>query len=170
MAAKGTGVTLRAVARHAGVGTATLTRHFPTREALVEAAVARQIDVCTEATERAAADPDPWRGLNGMVERMFDPRLRDGDLPVGDAITGPDGARARHNVCELTRRAQEAGQLRADFRPADLLLLTTAGDNLAATSPPAARRLVAYLLQSFAARTAPLPDAPPIAVPGTVSG
>jgi AcrR family transcriptional regulator len=159
-AAKGTDVTLRAVARRAGVGTATLTRHFPTREALIEAAFGRQTDLCTGLTEAALADPDPWHGLRGMVDRVFDPQARHGDLQVrGFAVDSP----AVRNIRELTRRAKESGALRADFEPSDLALLLQAGDSVAATSPAAARRLVEYMLQSFAARTGPLPvlsDAP----------
>ncbi|WP_033342046.1 TetR/AcrR family transcriptional regulator [Catenuloplanes japonicus] len=153
-AARGTDVTLRAVARQAGVGTATLSRHFPTREALIEAALGRQIDLCTGLTEEALADPDPWHGLRGMVDRVFDPRQRGHDLPIPGFDTDSPAMR---NLRELTRRAQEAGALRADFEPGDLTLLLQAGDSVAATSPAAARRLVEYMLQSFSARTGPLP-------------
>ncbi|MDP9792820.1 AcrR family transcriptional regulator [Catenuloplanes nepalensis] len=159
LAAKGTGVTLRAVARRAGVGTATVTRHFPTRDALVDAATARQLELCTELTDGSLADPDPWHGLLAMVDRVFDPEARRDDLPVTHLMAE---SRAARNVCELARRAQEAGHLRADFEPNDLLLLVKAGESLASTSPHAARRLAAYLLQSFAARTGPLPSAEPI--------
>ncbi|GAB7044070.1 MULTISPECIES: TetR/AcrR family transcriptional regulator [Catenuloplanes] len=157
IAANGTGVTLRAVARRAGVGTATVTRHFPTREALIDAASARQFEICTEVIDESLADPDPWHGLTAMVDRVFDPRARRHDMPVAEMLDAPAGQRAITGVCELTRRAQEAGRLRADFEPHDLLLLMRAGESLAETSPQAARRLAAYLLQSFAARTAPLP-------------
>ncbi|MFI5843941.1 TetR/AcrR family transcriptional regulator [Catenuloplanes sp. NPDC051500] len=159
-ATRGTDVTLRAVARRAGVGTATLTRHFPTREALIEAAFERQADLCTGLTEAALADPDPWHGLRGMVNRVFDPQARPGDLQI---TTFPADSPAVRNIRELTRRAKEAGSLRADFETNDLALLMQAGDSLAATSPAAARRLAEYLLQSFSARTGPLPaltDAP----------
>lgn len=158
-AAKGTDVTLRAVARQAGVGTATLTRHFPTRDALIEAAFGRQAELCTGLTEAALADPDPWHGLRGMVNRVFDPRERGRDLPVIEHPEFGEGSRAVHNIRELTRRAKEAGALRADFDPDDLTLLLRAGDSVAATSPAAARRLAEYLLQSFSARTGPLPKA-----------
>ena len=43
-AREGTGVPLAAVAREAGVGTGTAYRHFPTQEALVEAAYRDEIE------------------------------------------------------------------------------------------------------------------------------
>lgn len=49
-------VSLEAVARSAGVGVATLYRHFPTREALVEAVYASQLgSVCDRAVPLATS-------------------------------------------------------------------------------------------------------------------
>jgi hypothetical protein len=86
------------------------------------------------------------------------------------AETGEVGARAMTNITELVRRAQQSGDLRADFSPSDLALLVQASDSLTATSPAAARRLVAYLLQSFSARTAPLPAPAPVSLLGADFG
>jgi AcrR family transcriptional regulator len=59
-AAQGSGVALEAIARDAGVGIGTLYRHFPTREALVEAVYRNEVDrLCASAGElltRLAAD------------------------------------------------------------------------------------------------------------------
>lgn len=176
-AAKGPDVTVRAVARRAGLGVATLYRHFPDREALVAAAFEHELADCHRLSEDALADPDPWRALRGVVDHVvhaqggnrvsnwaFRADWRNG------AELGAAGTRAMTNITELVRRAQESGDLRADFSPSDLALLVQASDSLTTTSPAAARRLVAYLLQSFSARTAPLPAPEPVSLLGADFG
>jgi AcrR family transcriptional regulator len=172
-AAKGLDVTMRAVARRAGLGVATLYRHFPDREALVVAAFEHELADCDRLSEEALADPDPWRALRGVVDHVV--RAPTGNWAfraesLDEVKTGEARTRAMGNITELVRRAQENGDLRADFSPSDLALLVQASDSLSATSPAAARRLVAYLLQSFSARTAPLPAAGPVPVLGADFG
>ncbi|MDX3187261.1 helix-turn-helix domain containing protein [Streptomyces sp. MN03-5084-2B] len=172
-AAKGPDVTVRAVARRAGLGVATLYRHFPDREALVVAAFEHELADCRRLSEKALADPDPWRALRGVVDHVV--RAPTGNWafraePPDEAKVGEARARAMSDIAELVRRAQESGDLRADFSPGDLALLAQASHSLGVTSPAAARRLVAYLLQSFSARTAPLPAPQPISVLGADFG
>ncbi|SFJ81539.1 TetR/AcrR family transcriptional regulator [Amycolatopsis sacchari] len=166
-AATGPDVTMRAIARRSGVGVATLYRHFPTREALIAAAFEQELAHCDRLTEEALADPDPWRALRVVVDQAVSGHHGKRGFPPDFPDTG---ARERilGNVTELVRRAQEAGALRADFMTADLALLVQASDS--AASPAAARRLVAYLLQSFSARTAPLPAPVPVSLLGVEFG
>ncbi|MEU4253706.1 helix-turn-helix domain-containing protein [Amycolatopsis sp. NPDC026612] len=172
-AAKGLDVTMRAVARRAGLGVATLYRHFPDREAFVVAAFEHELADCGRLSEEALADPDPWRALRGVVGHVVRAQAGHRAFPWGfraesldEVEMGEARARAMDNINELVRRAQESGDLRADFSPSDLALLVQASDSLTATSPAAARRLVAYLLQSFSARTAPLPAPAPASLLG----
>ena len=175
--ARGLDVTMRAIARRAGLGVATLYRHFPDREALLVAAFEHELADCGRLSEEALADSDPWRALRGVVDHVV--RAPTGNRAFVRAFRadsrnevemGEAGARAMGNITELVRRAQESGDLRADFSPSDLALLVQASDSLSATSPAAARRLVAYLLQSFSARTAPLPAPGPVSVLGADFG
>src|SRR5918998_82358 len=65
-------VALEAVARGAGVGIGPLYRHFPTREALVEAAYRSELDrLCDAADELLAAGP-PDRALRAWTDRFVD--------------------------------------------------------------------------------------------------
>jgi AcrR family transcriptional regulator len=65
-------VSLEAVAREAGVGIGTLYRHFPTREALVEAVYLSQLDrLVASGTELLAAAP-PDRALRAWMDRFVD--------------------------------------------------------------------------------------------------
>jgi hypothetical protein len=73
--------------------------------------------------------------------------------------------RAAAGFAELIGRAKAAGQLRQDFVHQDLVLVLMANAGVVAgtgeAAPEAWRRLVAYLLQAFAAEAAePLPAAP----------
>jgi AcrR family transcriptional regulator len=67
-------VSLEAVARAAGVGIGTLYRHFPTREALVEAVYrAERGRLCDAADELLAAEPEsPDRALRAWMDRFAD--------------------------------------------------------------------------------------------------
>jgi AcrR family transcriptional regulator len=130
----GPGASLEAIARDAGVGSATLHRHFPHRYALMEAALWSQIEsVCAQGrAEIEASDPTEalvrWlravidltaeRGLasalvasrHDEVERLFDAchtALRE----VGDA---------------LWQRALEDGGVRQDIDLDDVLRLVDA--------------------------------------------
>ena len=74
-------MTLESIARDAGVGIGTLYRHFPTREALVEAAyrneLARLCDavrICSQAMPPDQAPAD----LDGPVHRLHDDQARHG--------------------------------------------------------------------------------------------
>jgi AcrR family transcriptional regulator len=63
-------VTLEQIARDADVGIGTLYRHFPTREALVEALYRKELaDLCASADELLAGHP-PERALRAWMDRF----------------------------------------------------------------------------------------------------
>lgn len=63
----GTGASLKAIAREAGVGIGTVYRRFPTREALVEAVYRQEVDrLCARGVALAATRP----GVAGLREWM----------------------------------------------------------------------------------------------------
>src|ERR1700755_957890 len=66
----GESTALEEIARRAGVGIGMLYRHFPTRQALVEALYVDEVEEgCRSAAERDGADP--WEALNGWFERCI---------------------------------------------------------------------------------------------------
>src|SRR5918997_996996 len=69
-AARGTDVSLDAVAKHAGVGIGTLYRHFPTRDALVESAYRAEVAHLCEAAEELLAAHPPDIALAEWMERF----------------------------------------------------------------------------------------------------
>src|SRR5256886_17069951 len=66
----GESTALEEIARRAGVGIGTLYRHFPNRQALLEALYVDEVEeVCRSATELESADP--WEELNGWFGRVI---------------------------------------------------------------------------------------------------
>ena len=66
----GESTALEEIARRAGVGIGTLYRHFPNRQALLEALYVNEVEeVCRSAAE--LEDADPWEALNGWFERLI---------------------------------------------------------------------------------------------------
>ena len=172
VAAEGLGASMASVAREAGVGIATLFRHFPAKEDLVTAVFADRMDAYAEAANAALADPDPWHGLTGYIETVC--AMQASDYGFADMLTmafpPARGLKERrdeayHAVVDLIDRAKAAGRLRDDFSPEDLVLLqmATAGV-ISATrnhAPGAWRRVVALMIQAYQAPArGSLPDAP----------
>lgn len=161
------------VARRAGVGVATLFRRFPDREQLITEAFATKITAYADAIDTALGDPDPWRGFQGLVQRIASMQVEDRGFTRVMTITFPSAQvfeaerrRGLEMFKELIRRAKATGKLRPDFEVQDfgLLLMANAGvvNAIGETIPEASPRLIAYLLQAFAgdAARAPLPPAP----------
>lgn len=134
IAEQGVSASLRDVARQAGVGIGTLYRHFPTREALLEALLGASFDGVTnqaagyEATEKSDQALVSW--LRDMVALTYDHR------GVIAAMTAAieDEQSALHGSCVLLKasgarllaRAQSEGRARKDIDGTDLLALVSA--------------------------------------------
>lgn len=171
-AAEGLDASMASVARQAGVGIATIFRHFPAKEDLVAAVFADRLDAYAEAARAALAEPDPWQGLAGFIETLC--AMQAADYGFADLLTmtfpaacGQEKRRreAYLGAVQLIDRAKAAGRLRADFTPEDLMLLIMANAGVIsateADAPGAWRRVVALLLQAYQAPArGPLPDAP----------
>lgn len=171
-AERGIDAPMATVARRAGVGVATLYRHFPTRDALVRGAFTQQMETCARALTDAMADPDPWQGFQRLVETVCELQREERGFPAAFVAAFPDGTaehaqsreRAERDLVTLVRRAQASGALRADFHPSDLAVILLAHCGLVTALPDdgaASRRLVAYLLQSLRADPANVPLPPP---------
>jgi AcrR family transcriptional regulator len=171
-AERGLDAPLDEIARRADVGRATLHRRFPTRDALVAAAFEDRMAEYAEAAEAALRERDPWSGFRGFVERVCAMQARDRGARDVLTMSFPHAKgleevrdRAYRDFVELIRRAQAAGQLRADFVPEDLVMLQMANAGLirglGEHAPSAWRRFVALVLDGCRTGAAhPLPAAP----------
>jgi len=171
-AERGLDVPMEDIARHAGVGVATLYRRFPTRADLIAGAFEAKMAAYADAGTQALAHPDPWAGFCGYIERVCAMQADDRGFAHVLCMTFPadrqfeaERDRAYRNFLELVRRAQAAGRLRAEFAAEDLGILLMANAGVVAGTadavPDAWRRFAAYMIQAFSARSAaPLPDPP----------
>lgn len=175
-ATDGLGVSMAAVAREAGVGKATLSRRFATRDELVDAVFADRMDGYAAAVATALADPDSWHGFTGYVHTVCAMQAADRGFADVLTMTFPAAkalekrrAEAYHGFLELITRAKGTGHLREDFTDRDMpiLLMANAGVVNAAgdAAPDAWQRLVAHMLRSYATPAAPLPPMPDAPAP-----
>ena len=173
-ALNGTDVPSSAIARRAGVGAATLYRHFPTRGLLIAAAFSEQLSQCVAALDEALQDDDPWHGLRNVLTKVCTMQAQDRGFSAAFLSQFPDApdfhrerARAEARLAQLVQRAKNTGQLRKDFDPSDVTLLLLANNGVAQQSPEvamtASRRLLAYFLQSCQTTDGtPLPQPAPL--------
>ena len=170
-ATDGLTASMASVAREAGVGKATLSRHFATREELISAAFADRMDDYLALTAQALADPDPWHAFTHYVEAVCAMQAADRGFATVLSMTFPAAAElearrsdAYRGFLELITRAKATGHLRVDFASEDLVVLLMANAGVIAATADAApdswRRLVGQMLRAFAAPGAPLPPMP----------
>ena len=171
-AERGIDVTREEIARRAGVGMATLKRRYPTRAELVAGAFEEKMWLFATGARKALDDPDPWHGFCRYVSSLCAMQTSDRGFSDVLTMTFPSVARfeaarvqAYEAFSELTTRAQDAGALREDFVPEDLIILLMASAGVVAATgtaaPRSAPRLVGYLLQAFASPGGgPLPPPP----------
>lgn len=148
-AAKGTGAPTEEVARAAGVGIGTVFRHFPTKEALLEAVlVARLQRFADEAEAVVAADSDDpggaffafltsWIEMSSAKNAYFEALAAAGvTLPVAKSGIG---ARLVEALGVLLSRAQDAGAVRKDLVAGELITVIIGVARAAEYAGPDAR-------------------------------
>ena len=161
-AAEGMTVTMREIARRAGVGPATLYRHFPTKQDLAVEAFAEQVRLCRTVVDEGLAEPDPWSGFCRVIERLCELNAHSRGFTEAFLATYPELADLRTHrdytlgvVAELARRAKERGRLRADFSIDDLVLILATHRGIPGRSPQirrmASRRFAALVIDAFRA-------------------
>ncbi|MGW1563209.1 TetR/AcrR family transcriptional regulator [Streptomyces sp. NPDC002144] len=166
---EGLSAPMREVARHAGVGPATLYRHFPAKQVLIAETFAEQRRACHAAVRDALTDPDPWHGFRSLIERICELHAHSRGFADAFMTAFPeamdftaDQERTLRAVGELARRAQETGQLHPGFVVDDLVLMLMAHRGLQSTPraarAAASRRFAAYVIEAF--RAAPQTEAP----------
>ena len=160
----GPDVTLDAIARDAGVGIGTLYRHFPTREALIEAAyrseLAKLCDAVPDLLQDMRPDEATRAWMDRYIEYMTTKRGMADALRVVIASGGTPYAQSRDRlitaITSLLQAGAASGTLRADIEPADVLA-GLSGISLAAGEPAQraqARRLLDLLMDGLRYRGA----------------
>jgi AcrR family transcriptional regulator len=141
-ASDGADVTLEAIAKTAGVGIGTLYRHFPTREALIEAAYRQELAHLCDAVPGLLRSLPPDEAARAWMDRFIDymttKRYMAGALQAVIASGGNPYAESRGRliaaITTLLAAGISAGTVRADVEPNDVLLALS-GVSLAAGAP-----------------------------------
>ena len=132
------------VARLAGVGIATVFRHFPTKAALLEAVLARRFDRLREQAEALLNAADPGTAFLGFFRYL----VADAPAKIGIAEAlleaGGDGggeaaqasAGLRQAFGALLQRAQQAGVIRDDAELPEVYALLVGVSRAAAHEYP----------------------------------
>lgn len=128
----GAEVPLDEVARRAGVGNATLYRHFADRADLVREVVLSVMARIAERTEAAVAqEPDAFEALRRFVFESAEDRVGALCPMLSEAFDGNDPAifaardRLNHSIEDIMDRARTSGQLRTDIAVGDLMVAIT---------------------------------------------
>ncbi|MFE2180822.1 TetR/AcrR family transcriptional regulator [Streptomyces sp. NPDC059455] len=131
---QGVDASLRDIARKAGVGLATLLRHFPTREALLEALLHTSFDEGTARAGELETSSSPEDALVSWLRDCVAWTTEYRGVTVLMAAAIEDTESALHASCvtlraagtRLLTRAQDAGVARTDIDGTDLFALIAA--------------------------------------------
>jgi AcrR family transcriptional regulator len=155
----GLDVSLEEIARRAGVGIGTLYRHFPTREAVVEAVYRREVEHLAEAVpqllEALPAGEALHKWMHLFVDYIATKRIIAPSLAAATARTPAlyttslqliTGA-----ISTLVKRAIAGGDVRKDIDPSDLLraMVGVSYGNPDAGWEASARRLIDILMDGL---------------------
>jgi AcrR family transcriptional regulator len=144
------------IAKQAGIGPGTLYRHFPTRDALIEAVYRTEVEKLAAAARELAGKLPPVEALRAWMLLFVDyiaakhiiaPAL---NTLVGGASKMYDASRPLISgaIEGLVKRAIQSGDVRADLEPFDLLRALIGVSNVASAPDwqQSARRLVDILI------------------------
>jgi AcrR family transcriptional regulator len=152
----GANASLDDIVKEAGVGAGTLYRHFPTRDALIEAVYRTEVEKLAAAERKFAETMAPTDALRAWMLLFVDyiaakhiiaPAL---NTFVGGASKLYEGSRAQIQgaIDALVKRAIKSGDIRKDIEPFDLLRALIGVSNVSSTPDwqQSAKRLVDILI------------------------
>jgi AcrR family transcriptional regulator len=152
----GESTALEQIARRAGVGIGTLYRHFPNRQALLEALYVDELeDLCRSAGELDTADP--WEALSGWFERFIGYiatkqalanellNYMDTDAPLFKASRASLFAAGE----PLLARAQEAGVVRDDVGIAEVIQMVMSIGKIPTADPAQKQQILGIALDGL---------------------
>jgi AcrR family transcriptional regulator len=159
----GLNVSLEEIARRAGVGIGTLYRHFPSREAVVEAVYRREVEQLAEAVpqllETSPAGEALHKWMHLFVDYIATKRLIAPSLAAaasrGSSLHASSVELITGAITTLVKRAVASGDVRKDIDPSDLLraLVGVSYGNPDVGWQASARRLVDILMDGLRSTT-----------------
>ncbi|MFG3001868.1 TetR/AcrR family transcriptional regulator [Streptomyces sp. NPDC048340] len=135
VAEHGAEASLEEIARHAGVGSATLHRHFPSRQLLLEAVFKGRVNALCATARDLLSDPDPGGALVSWLRAVCAHAVANRGLGVAVMHGTRDGDPTLGSTChamitsvghELLDRARHVNAVRPDVTITQLLKLVGA--------------------------------------------
>src|SRR5271169_2700386 len=152
----GANTSLDDVAKEAGVGAGTLYRHFPTRDALLEAVYRTEVEKLAAAERKLAATMPPLEALRAWMLLFVDYiETKQIIAPALNTLVGgpskifeASGDLIKGAIHALVKRAVKSGDIRPDLDPLDLLRALVGVSNVASGPDwtQSAKRLVEILI------------------------
>lgn len=152
----GADASLDEIARQAEVGPGTLYRHFPTRDALIEAVYRSEVEKLAAAGREFAGKMPPIEALRAWMLLFVDyVAAKHIIAPALNSVAGGssrlyEGSRSlvRGTIDELVKRAKKSGDVRKDIDASDLLRAVIGVSYVASGGDwrQSARRLVDILI------------------------
>ena len=152
----GESTSLEEIARRAGVGIGTLYRHFPNRQALLEALYVDEVEeVCRSAVELEGADP--WEALNNWFERLI-AYIATKRALAHELLAYLDHDAPLFKTCRaslfaagepLLKRAQEDGVVRADVEFAEVMQMLMGIAKIPSEDPAQIRHILRVALDGL---------------------
>lgn len=176
-AESGLQVSMRQVAKRAGVGEPTLRRRFASKEQLIAEAFEDKVVIYADMAHAALEVTDPGTAFRCFLTKVMEMQLVDRGFADVLTMTFPATVhceqhrrRSYEAIKTLIARAQEAGTLRKDFNAEDVVLVLLAHAGVASGAGGLARpfsaRLQAYLFEAFG--LTPPGELPPAPKPAQV--
>ena len=158
----GESTALEEIARRAGVGIGTLYRHFPNRQALLEALYVNEVEeVCGSAAQLDGADP--WAELNGWFHRLI-AYLATKQALAHELLNYLDHDAPLFQMCRaslfaagdpLLKRAQEAGVVRPDVEFSEVMQMVVGIAKIPAGDPDQIEHILGIALDGLRYRPEP---------------
>ena len=152
----GASTSLEAIARRAGVGIGTLYRHFPTRQALLEAVYVDEVEQLAQAAHEYAA-LEPWAGLEAWLRRLGAYLVTKHAL-AAELLNYVDRDAEVFSACRrdlydagapLMERAKQAHAVRSDVELEDVVQMVGGIAKVQAADPGAVGRILALALDGL---------------------
>ena len=171
-AEEGIDAPISVIAECAGVGVGTIFRRFPHKDDLIAALIEQRGRQLADAVDLALASKDAGKAFRGFVEFAVSTQITDRGFcdAIGTELFARDDLRANFDLvqaklAELLAHAQEAGAVRTDVTPEDILFVlhgvAHAGLLLEDAAPGAWRRYLGLALDGLRPEGAtPLPRRP----------
>jgi AcrR family transcriptional regulator len=160
LAEQGLSASVEAIAQRAGVGVGTVCRHFPTKQALVEAVLTARYEALLADALNAARREDVGAAFHdffdGLCEFQAQHRALAEEMATGvglPKVAEPLRLALHRAITGLVSRAQAVGAVRADIGPADVAMMFSGVAHATAVagdlSPALRKRYAAIVLDGL---------------------